>query len=977
MSARTAKRFLNAGVSLGVLACMTTMAGAPVASAQDPNKAGPEVGTNSNSVEEIVVTSRRREEKLQDVPLAVSAFTAQSLDQLQITDATQLSDFTPGFQYTNYTNGREDRGDFHTQEFRGLNLGNNFSLYSASLSFLDGAPVISSDIPITDSLERIEVLKGPQNVYFGRSVMTGAINYVTRAPGEQYQGSISAEVGNFSEYRFQAHLEGPLVLGKLTGGLDGYIASNGGHYANAAPSPNEPLGAQDTKSVSATLYATPSDNFSSRLYATYFKYDDGLGQSVTLPGASGYGEAGFGGHIPTGYTSTCNPGGPSGRDPNTGALLANFYPCGAFGTIPSNLIASSAVLTKNELYVLSNPPNYPQLIGKGYCDHFGVCSDNIGTHLITDYDLDDGIKISNITAYHRKDVADLDPADGQDSQQYPNPLYGNPKYPLAPSFELFDYNIQTRTEDYSTELRATSPQDQPFRWTFGANYVHAAETTELYFYTPTGSLPFFGADQRFGVVYADSEGVFGEIDYEPIEGLIFSAGLRWQDDTLTSLGSNTLSPEFKHSYYSRSPRGSVSYKIDSDLTVYGSWALGVRPGGFNTALISLPEPLIQQIVAQTGNAAVAYKQEKLYTYEVGVKGGFFDNAIRTNLSAYRGKLADQQTDSTALTTYDIEKYGGRFDIIANTGEVNIWGIEGDAHWKALPILDLSATAAWNHTQVVGSSCYACYLVTGNYHVDDGKAMPGAPQYTFSIAADFRDHLFDTWDWFAHGDLAYKGKQFIDQENLSWIPAFINVGFQAGIENETWSIGAFVKNATDYKGLIGAQISSDENSGSNNAIRGGLSDPREYGVRAKYKFGPFSLDDTPAPAAYVPPPVQAPMKTPSVAHSYMVFFDFNKSDLTAQAISIVDQAAANAGPAKATELVVTGHTDTVGSYAYNMRLSRRRAESVAAELEKKGIASSEIEIVAKGKTDLLVPTKDGVREPQNRRVTIVYEGGATS
>jgi len=121
---------------------------------------------------------------------------------------------------------------------------------------------------------------------------------------------------------------------------------------------------------------------------------------------------------------------------------------------------------------------------------------------------------------------------------------------------------------------------------------------------------------------------------------------------------------------------------------------------------------------------------------------------------------------------------------------------------------------------------------------------------------------------------------------------------------------------------------------------------------------------------------APAPAP-VARSYMVFFDFNKSDLTAEATSVVNQAAKNAGPAKATELTVTGHTDTVGSDAYNMRLSKRRAESVAAQLEKDGIPSSEIAIVAKGKHDLLVPTKDGVKEPQNRRVTIVYDGGPTS
>ena len=119
---------------------------------------------------------------------------------------------------------------------------------------------------------------------------------------------------------------------------------------------------------------------------------------------------------------------------------------------------------------------------------------------------------------------------------------------------------------------------------------------------------------------------------------------------------------------------------------------------------------------------------------------------------------------------------------------------------------------------------------------------------------------------------------------------------------------------------------------------------------------------------------APMQAPK---SYLVFFDFNKSDLTPQAVSIVNTAAANAGPAKVTKLEVTGHTDTVGSDAYNMRLSRRRAESVASQLEKDGIPSSEIEIVAKGKRDLLVPTADGVKEPQNRRVQIVYEGGPTS
>jgi outer membrane protein OmpA-like peptidoglycan-associated protein len=146
------------------------------------------------------------------------------------------------------------------------------------------------------------------------------------------------------------------------------------------------------------------------------------------------------------------------------------------------------------------------------------------------------------------------------------------------------------------------------------------------------------------------------------------------------------------------------------------------------------------------------------------------------------------------------------------------------------------------------------------------------------------------------------------------------------------------------------------------------------VKFTYRFGGAATDVCDCAAPIQPAAIAA---TPPVAKSYLVFFDFDRSDLTPQAVAIVGQAAHNAGPAKVTRLEVTGHTDTVGSDAYNMRLSRRRAESVAAELEKDGIPAGEIAIFAKGKRDLLVPTADGVKEPQNRRVQITYSDGGPS
>jgi hypothetical protein len=106
-------------------------------------------------------------------------------------------------------------------------------------------------------------------------------------------------------------------------------------------------------------------------------------------------------------------------------------------------------------------------------------------------------------------------------------------------------------------------------------------------------------------------------------------------------------------------------------------------------------------------------------------------------------------------------------------------------------------------------------------------------------------------------------------------------------------------------------------------------------------------------------------------SYLVFFDFNKSDLTQAATKIVDKAAADALAGKPAHIVVTGYTDTVGSEKYNLELSRRRALAVKAELTAKGLSPATVDIVAKGKHDLLLPTGDGVKEPQNRRVTVIF------
>jgi outer membrane protein OmpA-like peptidoglycan-associated protein len=123
---------------------------------------------------------------------------------------------------------------------------------------------------------------------------------------------------------------------------------------------------------------------------------------------------------------------------------------------------------------------------------------------------------------------------------------------------------------------------------------------------------------------------------------------------------------------------------------------------------------------------------------------------------------------------------------------------------------------------------------------------------------------------------------------------------------------------------------------------------------------------PAPAAAVQPPAVMPMP----ARTYLVFFDWDRADLTDRARQIVAEAAEASTHVQLTQIEVQGNADSSGTPAYNQRLSVRRAETVAAELVRKGVPRTAIEIEAFGDTKPLVPTAPGVREPQNRRVAII-------
>ncbi len=401
---------------------------------------------------------------------------------------------------------------------------------------------------------------------------------------------------------------------------------------------------------------------------------------------------------------------------------------------------------------------------------------------------------------------------------------------------------------------------------------------------------------------------------------------------------------------------SVEEQLTPDVLLYVRAGNAYRPGGTN---LNVPSEFAN------------FKPEHITDVELGVKADWDLWGIhgRTNADIYHSDYKAIQVQRL-VTLLDAQNKPHTNTINLNAASATIEG--GELEATILPLgkaLEISPHFSYIFPK------YGAYPLAFS---PLGTETPFlyVPKWSYGITGTYHLPIDESWgdialsatySWYGHQyDSVSPGEIYLIEPSYELLDFKVD---WTNIMSYPVDLSFFMRNALDtlyVQGAVPIYTQLGFTSLSYNP-------PRMFGFNIKYRFTEGETEEQ-TTAPYTPPPAQAVAPAPK---SYLVFFDFNKSDLTPQAKTIVDQAASNAGPAKVTRLTVTGHTDTVGSDAYNMRLSRRRAESVAAQLEKDGIPSSEIEIVAKGKRDLLVPTADGVKEPQNRRVQIVYDGGPTS
>jgi iron complex outermembrane receptor protein len=881
---------------------------------------------SSGGVEEIVVTAQRREEKLHDVPIAVSAFNATMLETRNITSVTGLAGFAPNVTIVP-SPGYSTEADI---AIRGGVTINPAIYWEPTVGmYVDGVyiPKASGDVFDVADVDHIEILRGPQGTLYGRNTLAGAVNIVTKKPTGIFGGTLEAGASNYGGKEIRGIVNLP-ALGKLSISAAGKMESSDG-WIDVVPNDKPSLFPTAAPTIGhLNSINRRSAHIAARLDATddlTFDYSFDISQTKNTP--------------------------------NLGQLT--------YLAPPSSPFYSPFVYSTLSPYLLHSPRATTAIVGGSYFGNARIFENaGIRSHSLTaTWDVSDELILKSITAYRW-----LDHSNGLNHG-------ASPTFIVAPGVEVpfAGTQIFEHYESFSQELQASGQIDR-FHYTAGlymftdSGHVNNPQT---FFLGSANFLPQYGTKTQAYAAYA-------QVEYNPPildDAMTIILGLRYSNEN--KYGSHLELADFGQGYFplipsisaqksfdDATPNITVKYNINPDINVYARFAEGFKSGGFNDEAPTALESI------------TPFDAETIDSYEIGAKTRWLDGRLSVNVAGFYDQHKNLQ-----LSVFTAQNAAA--SVVRNAGSADISGVELEI--QAVPVDDVqfSGSVGYLNTQ------YNTFI-DGGVNVANDRAFPYAPQFTASASVDWK--VLETTNFGAlHlvGDYIHSDAYYEYPYSLSTDPA-INKGSYAGttkagqenvvnlrarlvgieIPSGTLDIEAYGKNIFDDKYRING---IDFGGGFGNLTESYYNPPPMYGGTLIYHFGGASAPEAAPEAPYTPPPVQAP----AVARSYMVFFDFDKSDLTPDAVRIVDQAAANAAPAKATTLVVTGHTDTVGSDAYNLRLGKRRAESVAAQLEKDGIPSSEIQIISKGKRDLLVPTKDGVREPQNRRVTIVYEGGPTS
>lgn len=655
MTFRTTSRHRNAQLRASC-AALALLALAPVpANAQSTGTTSePARVSGKEIIGEIIVTARRRDETLISVPVAVSAITKDTLDNFGITDIRSISNYAPGLSLE-----RVSSGAGATITLRGIGTSPGQAGFEQTVSLnIDGVQT-SRGRSIVQGLfdvQNIEVLKGPQALFFGKNSPAGVISITSAGPTDEFSGY--ARVGYETvadEVITEGAVGGPITeeLGARIAvryrNMDGWLRNIGGPVATSVPGVERP--GEEEILGRVTLAWTPQDsNFDATLKLTASDYsDDGpaAGQQLMFCGSEA-------------------AGGVSGMvDPYGECKLDKYYSSAglADGVADNWPYAKQQPYTDAKTYLASLSMNYTM----------------------------ENLTITSVTGYYRMRTSYSDSFD-------------------ATSYYIIGASEHEEYDSLSQELRISSSFDGPVNFLLGAYY----QDSDLDFINNSRIL-LLPQDPTTGKYHTwekpsgtagKAYSVFGQVIWDITDQFELSGGVRYTRETKDSYLYNswvypglagslflptteTLTDNFKDSNYS--PEATLTWRPTEDLTAYVAYKTGYKSGGLGLSAVLLPA----SVTADDFN----YDSEKVKGGEIGVKAQFLDRSLTVTAAAYSYLYDDLQVNAfnAALASFTV----------TNAASARSKGLELDVNYTVNEDLNLYGSVSYNHSRYKEfiSSCY--------------------------------------------------------------------------------------------------------------------------------------------------------------------------------------------------------------------------------------------------------------------------------
>ncbi|MCH9695986.1 MAG: TonB-dependent receptor [Gammaproteobacteria bacterium] len=741
----------------------------------------------STALEEIIVSARKRDESLQDVPVAVSAFGIEEIANRGIRSIEDVAKFSPGLSFAKAFGRATDRPVIRGQG--NVLAGVQFGVESGAAYFVDGT-YYPGDLSSLDlaNVERVEVIRGPQAALYGRNTYSGAINFITKGVGDEVGGDAKVRFGENGEQDIYATIRGPMG-DTFAGSLTGRFYSYDGEYTNVVT--GQTVGDEETTSISGRLDFMPSENVTFSLNTTYQEDRDGTRAFFLQPSEM----------------NNCQPGTRSNASWLwTGSSNNNQYYCGEI-TRPGDTVALNdgpAITTVTVPGIPDSPlPGFdipgvfpPGLFpgGDPYSENDGLAFSGVDRDIsITSLKMD--MEMSNGWAFVASTTfRDEDRKTGSDSDHSSVNFLGQSFNPNpAPGTVECTFCASGRDEysDYSIEARLQSPVDNATRWLVGAFYYEQEHEIS--------DITFAGIDPVERKETVDNFAIFASVEHDFSDALSASLELRFFEETK---GRNEfdIMESFENTFDEIAPRFTFNYALSDDSMLYGVYAKGYKPGG-----------VIGSDGANLVPQSTTYEQEESDNFELGLKNTLLDGRMVANVAVF---FID--AENIQLTTPLADGGSGSLtSVVTNQGSGETFGVELEARFALNDSTTIGATYALADSEFTqGCDDFQWTMTSGGGILDDAVACSGSdPQGSgngsivgnqfplssknqFSAYLDYTRGIGGDREFFANLSYSFEDKKAVQVHNLAWVPEASIVDLQVGIAGQNWSAKVYGRNLTD-------------------------------------------------------------------------------------------------------------------------------------------------------------------------------------